>query len=73
MNQAEMNSKAQATDAALSDDQLTDVAGGVSGRIKEEFEEGLGNKRLSVSVKEEFVKDTNKDYSESDSDESSQS
>lgn len=41
-------------DTELSDDQLKDVAGGLSGRIKEEFEEGLGNKGLTGRIKEEF-------------------
>ena len=71
MSQAEMNPNTQSTDDAiqstddaLSDEQLTDVSGGLSGRIKEEFEDGLGNKRLSTSLKDEFVKGTDKESSE---------
>ena len=64
MSQAEMNPKPQPIDAPLSDEQLTDVSGGASGRIKEEFEEGLGNKRLSTSLKDEFVKGADKESSE---------
>ncbi|MEM9220213.1 MAG: hypothetical protein AAGD25_38540 [Cyanobacteria bacterium P01_F01_bin.150] len=62
MTQSDINPTVQPKDdAQLSDDQLTDVSGGLSGRIKEEFEEGLGNKRLSASLKEEFVKGAKKE------------
>lgn len=41
-------------EGALSDEQLEDVAGGLSDRHREEFEAGLGNKGLSGRFKEEF-------------------
>ena len=53
-------------DAPLADEELQEVAGGLSGRIKEEFEDGLGNK-LSGRLKEEFGEGLgNKAYSEDD-------
>lgn len=66
MNQSEINPTHQPPDDSLSDEQLADVSGGLRGRIKEEFEEGLGNKRLSVSIKEEFVKGSNKESADDD-------
>ena len=54
-------------DEALSDEQLKDVAGGLSGRIKDEFEDGLGNKGISGRTKEEFEAGLgNKAYSSED-------
>ena len=38
----------------LSDEQLEDVAGGLSDRHEESFEAGLGNKGLSGRHREEF-------------------
>lgn len=67
MAQMEDNNITPSTDTALSDKQLQDVAGGLSGRIKEEFEDGLGNKGLSGRIKEEFEAGLgNKAYSEED-------
>ena len=66
MSQSEINPIPQPPDGSLSDEQLADVSGGLRGRIKEEFEDGLGNKRLSMSIKEEFVKGSNKESAEDD-------
>ncbi|MGB3493177.1 MAG: bacteriocin [Elainellaceae cyanobacterium] len=38
----------------LNDEQLNTVSGGLSGRHREEFFEGLGNKGLSERHREEF-------------------
>ncbi|MEB3358649.1 MAG: hypothetical protein VKK04_18125 [Synechococcales bacterium] len=53
MSEDVKNTTAQG-DAELSDEQLEDVAGGLSGRHAEEFESGLGNKGLSGRHAEEF-------------------
>ena len=59
--------KNSTNDETLSEKQLQDVSGGLSGRIKEEFEEGLGNKGISGRIKEEFEEGLgNKAYSEED-------
>ncbi|MEM9217524.1 MAG: bacteriocin [Cyanobacteria bacterium P01_F01_bin.150] len=59
--------KNNASDEVLSEEQLKNVSGGLSGRIKEEFEEGLGNKGISGRIKEEFEEGLgNKAYSEED-------
>jgi len=49
-----MTEENKTPDVELSDEQLKDVAGGLSGRIEEEFKEGLGNKGISGRTKEEF-------------------
>ncbi|MGK7888703.1 MAG: hypothetical protein AB4042_05170 [Leptolyngbyaceae cyanobacterium] len=49
-----MTEENKTPDVELSDDQLKDVAGGVSGRTAEEFQEGLGNKGVAGRTKEEF-------------------
>ncbi|MEB3233581.1 MAG: hypothetical protein VKJ64_21410 [Leptolyngbyaceae bacterium] len=49
-----MTEENKTPDVELSDDQLQDVAGGLSGRSADDFQEGLGNKGISGTTKEEF-------------------